>query len=1079
MADKKIKVAGYAKKVTYDGNIEYRNFSENLVGLQLASNGGTPLFTMGNFSITTNLDPKTNKNFVTNNFSSFTSLNDLDLTLEQTKALLTNNAGVILNLDKTQLKYYSTFGSLSEFVRVSLEEIITKWPASLFLYPSATINGSAIGGNTFQPISYDNISNISKFSVPTNFIINKFEINYLTNGTIADSFSATNDLRNLTVNYQSYVILFEGVEYPILGFTGATDTINDFLFFEVSGNPFSGQPNTISYHIKPNKTIEETFFNSLEDFPAYLLNRLITPVYTATFSYPIKSDSGLILYIDKSVTWPVSDGYNIDFDSPEYLAYATDLFDLAYDNDLYSSNLMNRFLVSESITSFDTQPIFLADEHMDSSGQKMNKTLNIYGQEFDEINKFITGIEFAHTVTYNKLDNVPDIYLKDLARVLGWDLISSVAENDLLTNYVKTSQSTYSGQTVGLTPVEADVELWRRLILNSPWIWKSKGTRKTIEFLLRFIGTPQGLIQFNEYVYTADAPIDTEMFTKILELNGLDTDLSLYSLDSDGYPRFLPDTDDMYFQSDGLWYRETGGANSIIDILAGNNPHVGPYDGGNKYINQLRKLIPNFSAVTITGETVTSGTTHLFTNYLLGDITDYTGATYVDVVNEDGSNINSNMSVYTSIINDPKPTMEITPCGCIPDSADDALSVCIETQAQARPAIKQPCDTLANQPTKDLDNGYYVFQKYQYNQDGSIYSIMGNPVLLTTNLVDRECCTALNGISTYVDLPNIDTNEVNSGYVCCHAGNCGCSIGCTWILNQTTASIGGSSYLSFRTLYGSGINKVVNPDNSNCPSRWSIPVSNITDPFTGEVGIGCRINATGISEYSTMINYYMIKANGGIGEYKCCSFTPDIYIDSIKPKPIEPTQISNWTFTNGNISSSLARTYDVYGVKLYTYKINGNILQDGMTVYTDIGLTIPFVGGNLWYKLLQNEGGKQRVYHINSSGVLVESIPHANALHNLEVWTGQWNCNGNAEQYLQFGAGKLALYVTGSQRLYSYDQSPNEGSILFTDVSLKIPYNSPTPQDGVKIRNLTGGFNILTVKDGLCTFLGVQGSVCS
>jgi hypothetical protein len=33
----------------------------------------------------------------------------------------------------------------------------------------------------------------------------------------------------------------------------------------------------------------------------------------------------------------------------------------------------------------------------------------------------------------------------------------------------------------------------------------------------------------------------------------------------------------MYFQNNGLWYRETGGSNATIDILTGNNPHLGPY----------------------------------------------------------------------------------------------------------------------------------------------------------------------------------------------------------------------------------------------------------------------------------------------------------------------------------------------------------------------------------------------------------------------------------------------------------------------------------------------------------------------
>ena len=926
MADKKIKVAGYAKKVIYDGNVEYRNFSDDLVGVQLASNGGTPLFTMGNFNITTNLEPKTNKNFITNNFSNFTSLNDLDLTLAKTKELLTNNAGVNLNLDRTQLKYYSLFGALSEFVRVSLEQIITLWPASLYTYPSTTLNGSTIVGNTFQNYNYDYVSDTATFTTPTNFIINKFEINYKSNGTILDTFNASNDVRNLTVNYLSYVVFIDNIEYPILGFTGSTDTVNDFLFFSVKGNPLSGKPSTETYHIKPNNTISDTFFNALPIFSSYLLNRMVTPIYTATFNYPIKSDSGLVLYIDKTLTWPVSDGYNIDFDSGEYISYATELFDLANNNDLYTSNLMNRFLVSESITSFDTQPVFLEGDYIDTSGQKMNKTLNIYGQEYDNLNQFITGIEFSHTVSYDKLDNVPDIYLKDLAKVLGWDLISSVSENDLLTNYVKTSQSTYSGQTVGLTAVEADVELWRRLILNSPWIWKSKGARKTVEFLLRFIGTPQGLVQFNEYVYIADSKVDVDMFVKVLDLNNLDTDLSLYSLDNDGYPKFLTDTDDMYFQSNGLWYRETSGPDSIIDILSGNNPHVGKYDGGYKYINQLRTLIPNFSAVTITAETITTGTTHLFTNYLLGDITDYTGATYVDIINEDGSNINDNIVFTSSIINDPRPTQEITPCGCVPSSSDNALSMCVETKDTP---VNQPCDTLANQPTKDLDNGWYVFKKYQYNSDGSIYEQNATPVLSTTLFIDRECCRALNGVSSYNDVVNNTTKEISSGYACCYANNCGCSLACEWTLTSTLRTIDGSDYLDFRTLFGNGQNKITSPDASNCPTRWTIAIPNITDPYTGDIGFGCKINTTGISEFSTMMNYFVTKANGGTDTAKCCAFTPEIYIDLIKPPVvIAPVVVPPVIPEVQQVNCKQIQTFDFIGnggPSVFKYKLCGDV----------------------------------------------------------------------------------------------------------------------------------------------------------
>ena len=96
------------------------------------------------------------------------------------------------------------------------------------------------------------------------------------NGTILDTFNSTNDLRNITVNYKSYSILFNDIEYPVLSFTGSDYLTNDYIYFSVDGNPFTGTSSNLSYHIKPNKITEETFFNALPDFESYLLNRLIS-----------------------------------------------------------------------------------------------------------------------------------------------------------------------------------------------------------------------------------------------------------------------------------------------------------------------------------------------------------------------------------------------------------------------------------------------------------------------------------------------------------------------------------------------------------------------------------------------------------------------------------------------------------------------------------------------------------------------------------------------------------------------------------------------------------------------------------
>lgn len=880
----RVKVVGYTKSQLFGNGIEYRPFSPDLVGLQVASEGGTPLFTMGNFNITTNMEPKSDKFFITNKFSNFISLTDLDLTLAGANKLLTDNAGVLLNLDKTNLKYNAQFGSLSEFVRISLENIISNWPASLYVTNLILdANNNSILGNTYDNYTYDYLSDTALFRVNTSFIINKYQLNIFKNGSIIDTFNVGNDLRNVTVNYSSYVILVNGTEYPVLNFTGATHSTNDYVYFNVKGDPFSGvTTSNIKYHIKPNKIKEETFFNELPEFEANLLNRLVTPKYTAKFNYSVKSDDGIVLYTSDSVTWPTSDGYNIDFDTSGYVDYATRLLDISTNNDLSSSDLMNRVLVSDSISSFDTAPINLYDLDRDSTGQKVTKTLRIYGRSFDEINNFIDGISFANTVSYNKLDNIPDIYIKNLARVLGWELMSSVVENGLLASYVTTSKSTYEGQSVGLTPVEADIELWRRLILNSPWLWKSKGARKSIEFLLKFIGVPLGLVTFNEYIYKAEAPIDIDLFKIALDLNGLDnTDLSIYPIDGNGYPYPLPDTDTQYYQNYGLWFRETGGPNSTHDILTGNNPHLGPYDGGYAYINQFKGLIPNFSAVTLTSETITTGTTALFTNYDIGNITNYTGPIYVDVKNDDGTDIGNCVVVTSSIIPDPMPQSVVTDCGCSPSEDDDALSICVKIN-KVESSI---CKEMAY-PPEDSGLGYLYFKYFTYNSDGSIfYYGNGNPLINTSIYTSKECCKANNGFPTIYSKMRGNLIE-NTGYVCCKTnredGICGCNVACQWRINFRPKTLNGVNYVEFTK--PDGTLGLVTPDGSHClgsPSYTEL-APNITDPHTGEIGVGCRLTQGGLNDLAAgslgiMYRYQEAKKTGRI---KCCdkiTYTKSLY----------------------------------------------------------------------------------------------------------------------------------------------------------------------------------------------------------
>jgi hypothetical protein len=83
---------------------------------------------------------------------------------------------------------------------------------------------------------YPQLSRSSNFPYKTASSLNKSKIesiNYLENGSIIDTFNSTNDLRNLTINYQSYVIYYNNIEYPVLDFTAATTNINDYIYIRL------------------------------------------------------------------------------------------------------------------------------------------------------------------------------------------------------------------------------------------------------------------------------------------------------------------------------------------------------------------------------------------------------------------------------------------------------------------------------------------------------------------------------------------------------------------------------------------------------------------------------------------------------------------------------------------------------------------------------------------------------------------------------------------------------------------------------------------------------------------------------
>jgi hypothetical protein len=373
--------------------------------------------------------------------------------------------------------------------------------------------------------------------------------------------------------------------------------------------------------------VNKVFNENLDEVENFLLNRNVSPKYTATFKVPKEAEDGSYYIQNTNISWPLYGEWNIDIITKSFETYITTINNISESFDLYRTNLVSRFLTTGAFKEFDTPD------------QKVEKVLQIYGKSFDDVKKYITALSYMTSVNYNVGNDIPSQLLKNLAQTLGWNInISPISETELLTSVFGTTNnnaSVYPGISQQQTPDELNYQYYRNLILNSAFLFKSKGTRKSIEILMRLIGAPEALVEFNEYVYLADQKINLSQFdTQFAQISGgtyvqqipileagnifsifgqtytgftttgdiQDVNITLdeYPMDEYGYPTTPINSESYFFQMGSGWFEQTPQhrAPENIDltnsVFVGNNPNYQtvllPYSYGQEYLNRYRKF---------------------------------------------------------------------------------------------------------------------------------------------------------------------------------------------------------------------------------------------------------------------------------------------------------------------------------------------------------------------------------------------------------------------------------------------------------------------------------------------------------
>ena len=386
---------------------------------------------------------------------------------------------------------FSCYGSASKLIESTIVEIINKFPAEVFFTDKKIV----IEGKTYYLVS-------NPFNI-------EFDKHLYNDATIF------NPLRVFSESIQDYMFVTEnGLSSSTLSWDFKTFSqqniceTNGVILSRINlGSPFNDGGTILLYYcmvngekillhdglytnarLTPKQKHITAFFDNLSEFGATLLDRKTG--YTAVLETPYETSRGN-RFVRKSYTWPKTEygNWNIDISDIPYLTYIDSLMKIAEFYDEYASDNIWRSMTHEAIINFDWTHVSVdeggtAVENRDPNSSAIKAFIHVAGRQFDELKMYIDGIKVSNAVTYDENSNKPDELLVNDLENCGWEVIAPL--NSGIKNYP--TSKLYPTHVEGYFVEDANIEFYRRLLLNTNAILNAKGTKRAIEMVMSLFG---------------------------------------------------------------------------------------------------------------------------------------------------------------------------------------------------------------------------------------------------------------------------------------------------------------------------------------------------------------------------------------------------------------------------------------------------------------------------------------------------------------------------------------------------------------------------------------------------------------
>lgn len=435
-------------KTTNDGTIFERDWT-TIGGVDSFAPNQVPIYRSGNFIITVNnenpvLKPYSSNDWKENSDGEVWTVSHVENVSANTE--FKDNKIVIKN-DYYELADFAYYGSCSDLIRGSLNDILTRFPSELFA-TNKTLDKYYIVENPSTINIYTRyLSNPQEGDELKYLGANDFSLNYdifdANNNLISSAFTVevldgtptcpSGDECNISVTYNGktesessggYKYQNGDAMYVVNFKEGNTTLMTIYVVKDYDRKIYLCDSKYIGYHVRPKEHFLTEFYNSLSSFQSIILNPHTEPKYKASFQVTKETERGYVSSIEDFI-FPIGDsGYNIGTNVGAYNAYVTKFLTISEFYDTIFCDNMYRMMTHESIKNMDWSrdiPNPKAEDYEEGE-QKVSQLIRLFGRYFDEIKFYIDGIRNYNNITYSDRNNLPDYFMTDELETDGWDV---------------------------------------------------------------------------------------------------------------------------------------------------------------------------------------------------------------------------------------------------------------------------------------------------------------------------------------------------------------------------------------------------------------------------------------------------------------------------------------------------------------------------------------------------------------------------------------------------------------------------------------------------------------------------------